>query len=110
MKKLRKKTNFRSEEEEKNETKFGPHPLLEASQPEIRTEHQVSLDQTPITPEAVPQITDTPTSGSQDPKYLPPQTPTSGCEMQTTRIQRPVTRSRASIMPEENVNENTSAE
>ena len=48
--KLCKKPNLRSEEEEENETKFGPHPLLEASQPEFRTERQVPLDQTPITP------------------------------------------------------------
>jgi len=74
VKKARKKPNLLSAEEEKNETKFGPHPLLEASQP---TEHKVPLDQTPITPEAVPQITDTPTSESQDPTYLPPQTPRS---------------------------------
>ena len=53
--KLRKKPNLRSEEEEENETKFGLHPLLEASQPEFRTGRQVPFDQTPITPEAVPR-------------------------------------------------------
>ena len=70
MKKLRKKPNLRSEEEEEDETNFGPRPLLEASQPEFRTESQVPLDQTPITLEAFLQITDTPTSESQDPTYL----------------------------------------
>ena len=53
VEKLRKKPNLRSEEEE-NETKFGPHPLLEASQPEFRTERQVPLDQTPVTTESSP--------------------------------------------------------
>ena len=109
VEKLRKKPNLRSEEEE-NETKFGPHPLLEASQPEFRTERQVPLDQTPITPETAPQITDKPTSESQDPTYLPPQTPKSRREMQTTRIQPPVTRSRARIMSQESVTESISAE
>ena len=81
VKQFRKKANILSEEEEENETKFGPHPLLEASQP---TEHETPLNQTPINPEAVSQITDTPTSESQDPTYLPPQTPRSRGEMQTT--------------------------
>jgi hypothetical protein len=44
--KLRKKSNLRSKEEEKDETKFGPHPLLEVSQPEFRKERQVPLGQT----------------------------------------------------------------
>ena len=110
MEKLRKKPNLRSEEEEENETKFGPHALLEASQPEFKTERQVHLDQTPITPETVPQITDKPTSELQDPTYVLPQTPRSRCEMQTTRIQPPVTRSRARIMSQENVTESLSAE
>ena len=95
--KLRKKPNLRSEEEEEDETEFGPHPLLEARQPEFRTERQVPLDQTPITPEAVSPITDTPTFESQDPMYLPPQNPRTRREMQNTRIQPPVTRSRTRI-------------
>jgi len=107
VKQFRKKPNVLSKEEEENETKYGPHPLLEVSQP---TEHPTSLDQTPITPEAVPQISDTPISESQDPKYLPPQTPRSKREMQTTRIQPPLTRSRARIMSQENISEGTSVE
>lgn len=79
VEKLRKKPNLRSEEEQEDETKFGPHPLLEASQPEFRTHRQFPLDQTPITPEAISPIMDTPTSESQDPTYLPPQTPRSRC-------------------------------
>jgi len=110
VKKLRKKPNLRSEEEDEDETKFVAHLLLEASQSEFRTERQVPLDQTPITPEAVPQITDTPTSESQGPTYLPPQAPRSRREMQTTRIQPSVTGSRARIMSQKNVTESTSAE
>jgi len=87
MKKLCKKPNLRSEEEEEEETKFGPHPLLEASQSEFRTERQVPLDRTPVTPEAVSPIMDTPTFESQDPTYLPHQTPRSRRGMQNTRIQ-----------------------
>ena len=87
VKKLRKKSNLRSEEEEEDETKFGPHPLFEARQPEFRTERQVPLDQTPITPEAVSPITDTPTFESKDPTYPPPQTPRSRRAMQNPRIQ-----------------------
>jgi len=59
--KLRKKPNLRSEEEEEDETKFGPHPLLETIPPEFRTERQVPVYRTPMTPEAVSPITDTPT-------------------------------------------------
>ena len=33
VEKLRKKPNLRSKEEEEDETKFGPHPLLEVRQP-----------------------------------------------------------------------------
>ena len=110
VEKLRKKPNLRSEEEEEDETKFGPHPLLETSQPEFRTERQVPVYRTPMTPEAVSPITDTPAFESQDPTYLPPQTPRSRREMQNTRIQPPVTRSRTRIMSQENVTEATSAE
>jgi len=110
VEKLRKKPNLCSEEEEEDETKFGPHPLLETSQPESRTERQVPVYRTPMTPEAVSPITDTPTFESQDPTYLPPQTPRSRREMQNTRIQPPVTRSRIRIMSQENVTEATSAE
>ena len=74
MKQFRRKPNTLSEEEEDNETKFGPHPLLEVSRP---TEQPTSLDQTPITSEAAPRVTDTPVSEAQDPTYLPPQTPRS---------------------------------
>jgi len=74
VKQFRKKTNILSEEEENNETKPGSHPLLEVSQP---TEHPTSLDQTAITPETDPQVTDTPISEAKDPTYLPPQTPRS---------------------------------
>jgi len=103
----RRRKEEEEEEEEENETKFGSHPLLEASQSAYGTERQVPFDQTPITPEAVPLITDTPTSESQDPTYLLRQTPRSRREMQSTRIQKPVTRSRARIMPQENVTEST---
>jgi len=107
VKQFRKKPNIPSEEEEENETKFGSHPRLEVSQP---TEHPNFLDQTSITPEAVPQVTDTPTSESQDPTYLPPQTPRSRREMQTTWIQPPVTRSRARSMSQENISEDRNVE
>jgi len=107
VKQFRKKPNILSEEEEENETKFGPHPLLEVSQP---TEHPTSLDQTPISREAFLQVTDTPISEAQDPTYLPPQTPRSRRELQTTRIQPPVTRSRARIMSQENISEGTIVE
>ena len=82
MKMLHKRPSLRSDEEEENETKFGLHLLLEATQSEFRTEHQVSPHQTPITHD-ISQITDTPTSEYQDPTYLPPQTPRYRCEMQT---------------------------
>jgi len=67
--KLRKKPKLRSEEEQKNENNFGSYPLSEASQPEFQTEHQVPPDQAPINPEAVRQITDTPTSEYHNPTF-----------------------------------------
>jgi len=108
--KLRKKPNLRSEEEQENENKFGSYPLSEASQPELQTEHQVPPDQAPINPEAVPQITDTPTSEYQDPTFRLPQTPKSRREMQTTMIEPPFTRSRARIMSRDNATGSTNAE
>ena len=105
MKQFRKKPNIPSEEEEENETKYGPHLLLEVNQP---TEHPNSFDHTPITPEEVSQVTDTPTSESQDLTYLPPQAPRSRREMQTSRIQAPVPRTRARIMAQGNISEGTS--
>jgi len=63
-----------------------------------------------MTPEAVSPTTDTPTVESQDPTHPPPQTPRSRREMQNTRIQPPVTRSRTRIMSQENVTLGTNVE
>jgi hypothetical protein len=60
-------------------------------------------DRTPVTPEPVSLETDTPASQHSDHTYIPPQTPRSCREMQSTRIEPYITGSRARDMPQENV-------
>jgi hypothetical protein len=99
-----KKTKVRLEEEEgeeEEETRVGIHLLLNSGQTEVRMEPEAPPDQSFDTPEAVTPVTDTPTSEFQDPTYLPSQTPRSRMELQTTRVEQPVTRSRARILSTE---------
>jgi hypothetical protein len=63
--------------------------------------HEVSPDQTLDTLDPIQQITDTPNSERTDPSYCPPETPRSRTELQTTRLDPPITRSRARIMSQD---------
>jgi hypothetical protein len=100
-KKPRVKTQGDAEEELEEEVTLRPFPLLQATRQEAIAEPVVPPDQTPHTPEPSPQILDTPASERCDPTYIPNQTPKSRRELQPTRIEPPVTRSKARIVSQD---------
>jgi len=55
------------------------------------------------------QILDTPISEHTDPNYEPPETPKSRRELQPTRAEPSLTRSRARVVSQESINEQTDA-
>jgi hypothetical protein len=63
--------------------------------------HKVSPDQTLDTLDPTQLITDIPNSKRTDPSYCPPETPTSWTELQATRLEPPITHSRARIMSQD---------
>jgi len=97
-KKLPKKpTSCQEEENQDDERYLGRFPL----RTEVRLQNRTSPDRNPITPEHYPQSADISISENTDPNYEPPQTPTSRRELQHTRAEPPVTRSRARIVSQE---------
>jgi hypothetical protein len=91
---------------QKEKTKTGLHPLSNSGQPEVRMEPEVPTDFYSDTSETVPQVTDTPNYEYHDPTYPSPQTARSRRELQTTRVEPPLTRSRARIMSRDPVMSN----
>ena len=87
--------------EEEEEIKIGPFPLLQATPQARETEQRTSPDSSPHTPEASPHMLDTPASENRDPTYVPFQTPRSRRELQPTRTEPPITRSRARIVSQD---------
>jgi hypothetical protein len=72
-----------------------PIPLVQ----EVPTGNGRPFVPTSVVPQPAPQILDTPGSESSDPSYFPPTTPSSRRELQATRLEPPVTRARARILP-----------
>jgi hypothetical protein len=89
------------EEEEEAEFEFGSLPLVSPSYPTVGTDHSIPLTQDVQVNSPVPLPTDTPTSSHCDPTYLPPESPWSRRELQSTREQPPVTRSRAKLLSQD---------
>ena len=80
------------EEEGEEEVRIGPFPLLSEAPLEART----PPNQIPCSP-PTPQPAAISPSERQDPTYQPPETPRTRREMQTNRIDPPITRSRTRI-------------
>ena len=72
-----------------------PIPLIK----EVPTGNRRPLVPTPVALQPDPQVLDTPGSERSDPSYFPPTTPYSRRELQPTRLEPPVTRARARILP-----------
>jgi len=69
---------------------------------EVPTGDRRPLVPTPVAPQPAPQVLDTPGSERSDPSYFPPTTPSSRRDVHPTRLEPPVTRARAWILPLEN--------
>ena len=93
----KKPTSYQEEENQDDEHCLGRFPL----RTEVQLQNRTSPDRTPINPEPDPQSADISISENTDPNYEPPQTPTSRRELQRTRTEPPVTRSRARIVSQE---------
>ena len=72
-----------------------PIPLVQ----EVPTGDRRPLVPAPVAPQPDPQVLDTPGSERSDPSYFPPTTPSSRREIQPTRLEPPVTRARARLLP-----------
>ena len=84
---------------EEEEIRIGPFPLVLQTPKENATDHLPPPDQNPHTPATTPQTLTPPASEHRDPEYLPSDTPKSRREMQPTRIEPPMTRSRTRVVP-----------
>jgi hypothetical protein len=72
-----------------------PIPLVQ----EVLTGDRRPFVPTPVVPQPAPQILDNPGLERSDPSYFPPTTPSSRRELQGTRLEAAVTRTRARILP-----------
>ena len=84
-----KSRTMQEEEEGEEEVRIGPFPLLS----EVPLEARTQPNQTPCSP-PTPQPAVTSPSERQEPTYQPPEIPRTRREMQTNRIDPPLTRSR----------------
>jgi len=66
---------------------------------EVPTADRRPLVPTPVAPQPATQVLDTPRSERSDPSYFPPTTPSSMRELQPTKLEPPVTRARARMLP-----------
>jgi len=98
--KSRNKLPAHTEEEEEEQIKIGPFPLVLPTPQENATDRLPPPDQNPHTPATTPQTLTPPVSENRDPTYLPSDTPRSRREMQPTRIEPPMTRSRTRVVPQ----------
>jgi len=80
---------------EETELLARPIPLVQ----EVPTGDRRPLVPNPVVPQPPPQVLDTSGSERSDPSYFPPTTPSSRREIQPTRLEAPVTRARARILP-----------
>jgi hypothetical protein len=81
--------------------RIGPFPMVTPNYPAERTEFQNQVLDTPCSAQ---QHVDTPSSEQRDPSYRPPETLRSRRELQATRDEPPVSRSRTRILSQENAN------
>jgi hypothetical protein len=93
------KTQRRGEEEE--EIKMGSIPMLRVRPAEAVVEQSTPAVPVMDTPDMGRIQTDTPLSERRDPSYEPPETPRSRRELQTTRPDPPITRSRARLQTQD---------
>jgi hypothetical protein len=100
-KKPRVNTLEHTDEEVEEEAIISPFPLIQATPREDATEILAPPDQSPHTPEHTSQTLDTPTSEHSDPTYVPSETPRSRREVQPTKTEPPITRSRARVVSQE---------
>jgi hypothetical protein len=96
----RKLPTYASEEEE-DEVRIGTFPLLQTAHQEKENEPRTPPDRVPNTP--LPQTVETPASERSNPTYAPCETPRSRRELQSTRTEPPLTRSRTRVMSEDQV-------
>ena len=89
------------DQDEENEFQFRRFPLEITNDLNDPTNCETSPDQTLDIPSPAEQTLDTPTSERTDPNYSPPTTPKSRRELQITRAEPPITRSRTRIMSPE---------
>ena len=86
---------------DEDELGIGSLPLQIADDLDGQTSREILPDQILYTPDPTQQVTDTPNSGRTDPSYCSSETPRSRRELQMTRPEPPVTRSRAKIMSQD---------
>ena len=95
-----------SDSNEEDEIKIGPFPLITSNVQTSGREGTTLRTQDLYTPDAATQILDTPFSEQTDPSYHPPETPRSRRELQTTRTDPPVTRSRTRVLNQDSTLQN----
>jgi len=87
-----------SSESEEEEIRVGPFPLMTADNPTAVNESTTPQNPALDTPDTDRRTLDTPYSSKDDPSYYPLDTHRSRRELQTTRTEPPITRSRARNM------------
>jgi hypothetical protein len=92
-----------SNDEEEEEFAVGSYPLVVTDYPTHADERLPAPDRAADSPDPAQPTVDTPSPQRNDPSYHPPDTPRSRIELQTTRIDPPVTRSRARVMSQNSV-------
>jgi hypothetical protein len=95
LRKRNHKFPLRMESEEEVVVRTRPVPLSL----EVPTGLHRHIAPTPAAPQPAPQTLDTPGSERSDPSYFPPTTPNSRREARPTRLEPPVTRARARLVP-----------
>ena len=96
-----KRSTKRSDQDEESELQFRRFLLEITDDLNDPTTCETLSDQTLDIPSPAEQTLDTPTSERTDPNYSPPTTPKSRRELQITRAEPPITRSRTRIMSQE---------
>jgi len=88
-------------ESEDNGYQVRPFPLVSTEYLTGRSEPETPAPHVPSPPHITPPSLDTPASERRNPTYRPPNTPLSRRELVTTRVEPPVTRSRAKLMSQD---------
>ena len=102
VKKMPKKQTEHLSEDEANELRLGPFPLVTTNYPGNINENKTPPNPNSQTTSPIQPSTDTP-NDYHDPTYFPPETPKYRREFQTTRIKPTVTRPLARILSQSHV-------